>query len=65
MSFDELWEAGPLGLGRRDGGRGTGEGGGGGGRTAGCGAGPKPPAADAANTGPIVGEPIGADGLKE
>jgi uncharacterized protein (DUF885 family) len=33
--------------------------------SAGCGAGPRAPSADAANTGPIVGEPIGADGLKE
>jgi len=39
---------------------GRGEGGGGGG----CGAGAREPASDA-NTGPIVGEPIGADGLKE
>ncbi len=37
---------------------------GGGGAGAGCASGPRPPAADA-NTGPIVGEPIGADGLKE
>jgi uncharacterized protein (DUF885 family) len=42
------------------GGRGTGDAGGGGG----CGAGSRGPASDA-NTGPIVGEPIGADGLKE
>jgi len=35
------------------------------GANAGCAGGPRPAPADAANTGPIVGEPIGADGLKE
>ena len=37
---------------------------GGGGSGGGCGAGTREPASDA-NTGPIVGEPIGADGLQE
>lgn len=52
-----------VGMRPSDGGRGTGAGGGGGGG-GGCGTGTREPASDA-NTGPIVGEPIGADGLKE
>jgi uncharacterized protein (DUF885 family) len=51
-----------VGMKPSDGGRGTGGGGGGGG--GGCGGGDRAPASDV-NTGPIVGEPIGADGLKE
>ena len=47
-----------VGMKPTEGGRGTGEGGGG------CGTGGRGPSSDA-NTGPIVGEPIGADGLKE
>jgi len=47
-----------VGMKPTEGGRGTGEGGGG------CGVASRGPASDV-NTGPIVGEPIGADGLKE
>jgi hypothetical protein len=47
-----------VGMKPSDAGRGTGEGG------RGCGGGSREPASDQ-NTGPIVGEPIGADGLQE